>query len=180
MSASSNVAYNADTAPDGWCGTNSAACNNQSRLRTINTTSRASNPTVNTGNMYAYGNYYNWYSATAGNGKQETGSGVTVAGDICPAGWHLPYGGNQTSEKGNTSGGFYYLNQQMGAASGAAGSGVGVGAGAPDIAALTAPSSLVAIAASILALASGANPAEPIANMVLPGLYVLLLNTLPI
>lgn len=67
---------------------------------------------------YSYGNYYNWYSATAGNGNHETDLNTTVNGDICPAGWHLPYGGEgddpTQGDKGNTSGGFYYLNQQMG------------------------------------------------------------------
>ena len=68
-------------------------------------------------NISSYSNYYNWYSATAGNGTYSTGEQgeETVAGDICPVGWHLPYGGNQNGteegqNKGNTSGGFYYLN----------------------------------------------------------------------
>ena len=42
---------------------------------------------------YGYGTYYNWYTATAGNGTFETETGA-VAGDICPAGWHLPTGGS--------------------------------------------------------------------------------------
>ena len=47
--------------------------------------------------MYSYGNYYNWYSATAGHGKYLTLSGDT-AGDICPAGWRLPTGANRSGE----------------------------------------------------------------------------------
>ena len=81
-----------------------------------NTTNPATNMTAsNTSTpVYSYGNYYNWYSATAGNGTYSTGSGVVAAGDICPAGWHLPYGGSGTGTKGgNTSGGFYYLNYKL-------------------------------------------------------------------
>ncbi|MBR3353564.1 hypothetical protein IKG49_03170, partial [Candidatus Saccharibacteria bacterium] len=97
LSPTSNVAYNVDTAPEGWCNTNSAACDDQSRIRTDNTANRATyttttNITSHDANLYAYGNYYNWYSATAGNGKYSTGANVTTAGDICPTGWHLPTG----------------------------------------------------------------------------------------
>ena len=78
-----------------WCTTNSAACDDQSRLRTDNTTSRVSytnTQTMSTGaNLYSYGNYYNWYSATAGRGTYSKSSGNTE-GDLCPNGWHLPTG----------------------------------------------------------------------------------------
>ena len=57
---------------------------------------------------------YNWYTATAGNGTYSNGSGVVANGDICPSGWHLPYGGSGTGTKGgNTDGGFYYLNYKL-------------------------------------------------------------------
>ena len=107
-----------------WCTNWDSGCFDQSYLNTFNTNLGGESAIASyNGNhdenrafqWYSYGNNYNWYSATAGNGKQETGSGVTVAGDICPTGWHLPYGGNSTSTGGgNTKGGFYYLNQQMG------------------------------------------------------------------
>ncbi len=42
---------------------------------------------------YSYGVMYNWYTASAGNGNLEMGSG-NVAGDFCPTGWRLPTGGN--------------------------------------------------------------------------------------
>ena len=114
LSSSSSIAYDADTNPEGWCSTSSAACNDQSRLRTDNTTNRAANnPNTNSGSMYSYGNYYNWYSATAGRGTAAKSNGNTE-GDLCPAGWHLPYGNSSTSTMGgNTKGGIYYLASSM-------------------------------------------------------------------
>ena len=41
---------------------------------------------------YSYGVMYNWYTATAGNGTYDTDS-TNASGDICPAGWRLPTGG---------------------------------------------------------------------------------------
>lgn len=42
---------------------------------------------------YSYGVYYNWYTATAGNGTYELStSGAVAQGDLCPFGWHLPNG----------------------------------------------------------------------------------------
>ena len=76
-----------------WCTTNSAACDDQSMLYTGNTTERGTNPATSA-NTYSYGNYYNWYSATAGNGKYANGSGYTAPGDICPTGWTLPTSGS--------------------------------------------------------------------------------------
>ena len=64
---------------------------------------------------FSYGAIYNWYTATAGNGTYNMASGTT-AGDICPAGWHLPYGGSSGGAGGgNTVGGFYYLAYAIGA-----------------------------------------------------------------
>ena len=57
-------------------------------------------------NIYSYGNYYNWYSATAGNGRYETGLDADATGSICPAGWSLPEGGEE-----KPSGSFYYLGE---------------------------------------------------------------------
>ncbi len=105
LSPTSSLAYDTTTAPEGWCTTNSAACDDQSRLRTDNTTLFTDNTSSNystSNNVYSYGNYYNWYSATAGHGKYGSsyGSGYTSPGDICPAGWHLPTGGSATAEFG--------------------------------------------------------------------------------
>ena len=91
LSPNSSVAYNATTAPEGWCTDFSAACYNQSRLRTDNTVLFINNTSSNysyNSNVYSFGNYYNWYSATAGHGIYSTSS--DAAGDICFAGWYLP------------------------------------------------------------------------------------------
>ena len=126
LSPTTSVAYDATNAPYGWCLSTIPECD-QSRLNTTNTTanttpSKTQNVTTNTHTnfnttVYAYGNYYNWYSATAGYGTYDKASGATD-GDLCPAGWHLPYGGNRTGTKGgNTSGGFYFLSRIMAATS---------------------------------------------------------------
>ena len=48
---------------------------------------------------YSYGNYYNWYTATAGNGTyNSTTAGSVTNGDLCPASWHLPTGYGSKSE----------------------------------------------------------------------------------
>ena len=115
LSPTSSIAYVAGTAPEGWCNTHSADCDDQSRIRTDNTANRAtytSGQTVSSqdANLYSYGNYYNWYSATAGNGTYSKSSDE-VAGDLCPSGWRLPYG--RISGNGKTPGGFYYLNYKL-------------------------------------------------------------------
>jgi len=51
----------------------------------INTT------TTYDGDTQYYGNYYNWYAATAGSGTYEmTFSDNDVTSSICPSGWELP------------------------------------------------------------------------------------------
>lgn len=48
--------------------------------------------------LYSYGNYYNWYSATAGNGTYSFNTNNnSVGGDLCPAGWKLPIGGRKAN-----------------------------------------------------------------------------------
>ncbi len=87
-----------------WCQTNSSNCDDQSMIATNNTTLFANNTSSSystSSNIYSYGNYYNWYSATAGHGKYGyNGSSYTSPGDICPAGWHLPTGKDATGEFG--------------------------------------------------------------------------------
>ena len=81
-----------------WCTSKSADCYDQSMLYTGNTTERGTNTATNA-NIYLYGNYYNWYSATAGNGTYSTSSGNMV-GDLCPAGWTLPTSGSASMNFG--------------------------------------------------------------------------------
>ena len=107
LSASTNPTSTA------WCTNYDATCFDQSMLYTGNTTERGTSPTTDA-NTYSYGNYYNWYSATAGNGKYSTSTNnSTVAGDICPTGWTLPESGDKTNmaaEKNN----FYKLGLSLG------------------------------------------------------------------
>ena len=42
---------------------------------------------------YSYGNYYNWYAATAGTGTCAMESGDATS-SICPRGWRLPTSGS--------------------------------------------------------------------------------------
>ena len=56
------------------------------------------------GKVYTYGNYYNWYAATAMTGVQSMSIPGDSAGSICPVGWNLPKGGNV-----DESGSFYHL-----------------------------------------------------------------------
>ncbi len=72
-----------------WCTATSNQCINQTMLNNDNTNITVTNMTSTNSNVYSYGNYYNWYSATAGAGKYQTTSGI-ASGDICPTGWYLP------------------------------------------------------------------------------------------
>ena len=106
LSPTTSAVYDATNAPEGWTrggSTDTPANTDASRLRTDNTvlfTNIPSSSNYTWGSLYSYGNYYNWYSATAGHGTWSKNSGNT-AGDICPAGWHLPRGGNKSQESNN-------------------------------------------------------------------------------
>ena len=102
---SDHLSPSTDPPQAAWCarGAHDPICFRQSMLNTNNTTLFTNNTTsAQDSNIYSYGNYYNWYSATAGHGKIGDGTmNVYVApGDICPAGWHLPTAdsSNDTSE----------------------------------------------------------------------------------
>ena len=89
------------------------------RYNNINTSTRASNPTNNDGNMYSYGNYYTWHAAIADTTYYSSGNHNTTS--ICPTGWQLPLGNTSTGdmERGaadatNKVGGFSYLDRKMG------------------------------------------------------------------
>ena len=113
--ANGTTANHLASTSDSWCKGDGAACLDQTMLNTNNTNiggKNASNtdliPGYNTNTAtaqwYGYGNYYNWYSATAGNGIRSFNTNDdSVSGDLCPAGWHLPQGGQAYAE-GDTSG----------------------------------------------------------------------------
>ena len=86
------------------------------RYNNSNTSARASNPTSNNVSMYSYGNYYSWPAAKANTdrlGNEEDSE--TALTSICPAGgWQLPYGDVWGHGSGDTSGGFPYLDVQLG------------------------------------------------------------------
>ena len=99
LSATTNPTHNP------WCTGSSSDCIDKSMLATNNTTLFTNNTASGYsagGNVYSYGNYYNWYSATAGHGKfgSNYGSSFVAPGDICPAGWHLPTGRGATGDFG--------------------------------------------------------------------------------
>ena len=107
---------------DEWCTDDNETCTNQNKLNTNNTnlggTNASNTPLINGpgqyngsnvaggakgsgGNnysWYSYGNYYNWYTATAGTGTYAQTSG-NATGSICPSGWVLPSGYQDSSNK---------------------------------------------------------------------------------
>jgi uncharacterized protein (TIGR02145 family) len=112
LTTSNHLSATTDPTTTAWCTSHSSACDDQSMLATNNTTLFTSNTSSSysaSSNVYSYGNYYNWYSATAGHGKygSSSASGYIAPGDICPVGWHLP--------TGNTTGEYYALNTALNA-----------------------------------------------------------------
>ena len=88
-----------DPTTNAWCKSNSATCFDQSMLasnnivRTITDMTQATLGSTDGRGVYSMGNYYNWYSATAGTGTYSVVNRNTTS-SICPAGWRLPTGGN--------------------------------------------------------------------------------------
>ena len=100
---SNHLSVTTDPTSTAWCNTHSSDCDDQSMLNTDNITFFTNNvaSSYSAGsNVYSYGTYYNWYSATAGHGRYSSSTGFNAPGDICPAGWHLPTGKDATSEFG--------------------------------------------------------------------------------
>ena len=71
------------------------------RYNNTNTSARATTPTANTGAMYSYGNYYTWHAAIADTTHYNTNNQSVTNTSLCPAGWHLPKGGNKSNETNN-------------------------------------------------------------------------------
>lgn len=79
---------------DNFCTGNNSGCVTRIYHNT-NNINRNLTPAYDTNDSssswYSYGVYYNYYTATAGNGGYSFATGgATVNGDICPAGWKLP------------------------------------------------------------------------------------------
>ena len=97
-SADFSLAVNSNhpASSNSFCNNNNSACNNQVLFNTNNTNrnlTASSNTNNNSSSWYSYGNYYNWYTATAGNGTYGLNTeGASANGDICPANWRLPSG----------------------------------------------------------------------------------------
>ena len=92
------------TSDGSWCSSYSDECNNHIQYSTINI---SDSTTDSLGHTYdEYGVYYNWYTATGGNGTYSTPLNISVAGDICPKGWRLP---TKTMPTMDENGDFYDL-----------------------------------------------------------------------
>ena len=67
-----------------FCQTVSSGCLNRIRFNTDRLNPESEDY------HFASGVYYNWYTATAGNGLYSSTDSKPTAGDICPANWRLP------------------------------------------------------------------------------------------
>ena len=89
----SQVANKSSTEDSNWCIQATAACSDIVAFNTTNLEHLSSAPGYGEA-YFGYGVYYNWYTATAGNGTHSiTPTSTQPNGDICPKGWHLPTGG---------------------------------------------------------------------------------------
>ena len=89
---------------DSFCTGNNAGCVDRVLHNTNNINrNKPASPITNDSNSswYSYGVYYNYYTATAGNGGFSlTTKGAQVNGDICPMGWRLPTGYTKSNDLG--------------------------------------------------------------------------------
>ena len=90
------VANNHPASSNSFCSNNNATCNDQIKFNTNNTNRNLTasyDANTDSASWYSYGHYYNWYTATAGNGTYGLNTeGAAASGDICPANWRLPSG----------------------------------------------------------------------------------------
>lgn len=87
-----------------FCNGGNAGCVDRV-LHNTNNINRELTPSYNANNTssswYSYGVYYNYYTATAGNGGFGLATkGAQVNGDICPAGWRMPTAYTKTNDLG--------------------------------------------------------------------------------
>lgn len=71
------------------------------RYNNYNTASRADNSSGADMNTYSYGNYYTWAAAIADIAEHNSYNDNSVGTSLCPAGWHLPKGGNKSNQTDN-------------------------------------------------------------------------------
>ena len=113
---------------DNWCTAYTESCINQNKINTNNVNIGGTNASGTTlvaapggwdafrrdhedgylgefgltGKVYQwynYGNIYNWYAATAGNGTYDDSTiNQNINGSICPIGWTLPTSGDDTNK----------------------------------------------------------------------------------
>lgn len=87
---------NHPTSSNSFCSNNNASCNDQIKFNTNNTNRNLTasyDANTDSASWYSYGHYYNWYTATAGNGTYGLNTeGAAASGDICPVNWRLPSG----------------------------------------------------------------------------------------
>ncbi|MBR5046172.1 InlB B-repeat-containing protein [Candidatus Saccharibacteria bacterium] len=125
---STAVNTNHPASSNSFCANNNATCNNQILFNTNNTNRNLTasyDANTNSSSWYSYGNYYNWYTATAGNGTYGlSNEGSSAAGDICPANWRLPSGYGNVGDLAilDTTMGGTGANQTSGTAGGLAAS----------------------------------------------------------
>ena len=77
--------------------------NNQSTSanRPQNPTSNSDTNNATNAGIYSYGNYYTWHAAIADLTHNGTNNQSTTGTSLCPAGWHLPKGGDKSNEANN-------------------------------------------------------------------------------
>ena len=88
-----------------FCSGNNSGCVDRVLYNT-NNINRELDPSYSANNSssswYSYGVYYNYYTATVGNGGYSlTTRGAQVNGDICPMGWRMPTAYTRSNDLGN-------------------------------------------------------------------------------
>ena len=81
-----------------------------SPTRATSLTKNTAYTTIANANIYGYGNYYTWHAAIANTNYNGTNNQSTTGTSLCPAGWHLPTGGQTTV---NTTADFYLAGKAI-------------------------------------------------------------------
>ena len=89
----SQIANAQSTPLNGFCDDNNTSCDDAVRYNTDYIK-------LDGNGRFSYGAYYNWYTATAGNGtysSTDSSASSSTAGDLCPYGWRMPTSSNYSS-----------------------------------------------------------------------------------